>query len=172
MFCSVYSVVLCVVCVCELDYCHQLSTQLQLIIIYHIISYHIISYHIISYHIISYHIISYHIISYHIISYHIISYHVISYHTSYIIHLIVSYQFSEWRVIICLYCVKWSLFVREMALCLALCLTLCLVLRLALHLALWLALTSTCSFTCIKFVLQSVNGLKPCFGRGGLVKAR
>jgi hypothetical protein len=62
------------VCICVLNNCHRVATQLQLNISYHIVSYHII-YHIISYHIISYHIISYHIISYHI-SYHIISYHI------------------------------------------------------------------------------------------------
>jgi len=76
--CSMYfCVVLCIVCfvsfsvffvcMCVLNSCHRVATQLQLNISYHI-SYHIISYHIISYHIISYHIISYHIISYHIIS--------------------------------------------------------------------------------------------------------
>ena len=52
------------VCICVLNYCHRVATQLQLNIP---ISYHIIAYHIISYHIISYHII-YHII--YIISYH------------------------------------------------------------------------------------------------------
>jgi len=83
--CSMYFyVVLCIVClvtfsvlfvcICVLNYCNWLATQLQLNISYHTIYYTI--YHIISYHIISYHIISYHIISYHIISYHIISYHI------------------------------------------------------------------------------------------------
>ena len=54
--CSIYfCVVLCIVCfvsssvlfvcICVLNYCHQVATQLQLNISYHI-SYHIISYHI------------------------------------------------------------------------------------------------------------------------------
>jgi hypothetical protein len=71
------------VCICVLNYCHRVATQLQL---YHIISYHI-SYHII-YHII-YRIISYRISSY-IISY--ISYHIIPYHISY---CIISYQVPQ-----------------------------------------------------------------------------
>jgi len=88
------------VCICVLNYCHRVATQLQLNLSYHIsyiISYHIISssssYHIISY-IISYHIISYHIISYHIILYHI-SYHIISYHISY--HIISMHFLSTSR---------------------------------------------------------------------------
>ena len=55
--CSMYfCVVLCIVCfvtfsvlfvcICVLNYCHRVATQLQLNISYHIISYHIISYHI------------------------------------------------------------------------------------------------------------------------------
>ena len=76
------------VCIWVLNYCHRVTTQLQLniyiisyiiyIIIYHII-YHII--YIISY--IIYHM-SYHIISYisYIYIYHM-SYHIISYHISY-----------------------------------------------------------------------------------------
>ena len=45
------------VCNCVLYYCHRVSTQLQLNILYHIsYVYHIISYHIISYHI-SYHLL-------------------------------------------------------------------------------------------------------------------
>jgi len=68
ILCSVSFSVL-FVCICVLNSCHRVATQLQLNLSYHIISYHIISYHIISYHIISYRII-YHIISYHIISYH------------------------------------------------------------------------------------------------------
>ena len=58
-----FSVLFMCTCICVLNYCHRVATQLQLNI-YHIISYHI-SYHII-YHIISY-IISYQIIQYHII---------------------------------------------------------------------------------------------------------
>jgi len=108
-------------CLCVNVYCHLVTTQLQLINIYHIsypfiyhISYHI-SYHIISYHIISYHIISY-IISYHIISYHIscivsyriyriVSYRIISHHITYIIsyhiiyHIIISYCILSYRII-------------------------------------------------------------------------
>jgi hypothetical protein len=53
------------VCMCVLNYCHRVATQLQLNISYHI-SHHITSY-IIPYHTISYHFISYHI-SYHTIS--------------------------------------------------------------------------------------------------------
>jgi hypothetical protein len=65
--CSMYfCVVLCIVCfvsfsvlfvcICVLNYCHRVATQLQLSISYHTTN-HTISYHIISYHIISYHII-------------------------------------------------------------------------------------------------------------------
>jgi hypothetical protein len=72
------------VCICVLNYCHRVATQLQLNISY-IVSYiisHIVSYLIVWYHII-YHIIyniSYitYIISYRIISYHIL-YHIIPY---------------------------------------------------------------------------------------------
>jgi hypothetical protein len=59
----VICVVLCIICLCVNVYCHRVTTQLQLINIYHIIPYHI-SYRIVS-HIISYHII-YNIISYHL----------------------------------------------------------------------------------------------------------
>ena len=53
----IFCVVICIfvlfyvlfVCICALNYCHRVATQLQLNISYHIISYHIISYHIISY---------------------------------------------------------------------------------------------------------------------------
>jgi hypothetical protein len=72
MYCFMSIVLLCVLCV-NVYYCHRVSTQLQLNILYYTTSYHIISYHII-YHI-SYHIIAYHII-YHVI-YHIISYHML-----------------------------------------------------------------------------------------------
>ena len=75
MYCS--SVVLCIVyvCICVLNYCHRVATQLQLNISYHI-SYRIISY-IISYYIISY--IIYHIASY-IVSYIISRPHLITEH--------------------------------------------------------------------------------------------
>jgi hypothetical protein len=63
--CSMYFCVLCIVCfvtfrvlfvcICVLNECHRVATQLQLNISYRI-SYHIIAYHIISY-IISYHIL-------------------------------------------------------------------------------------------------------------------
>jgi hypothetical protein len=98
-----FCVVICIVCfvtysvsflcICVLNYCHRVATQLQLNISYHIILY-IISYHI-SYHITSYHIyhIIYHIISYHIISYHIISYHIISYHVIYTSLFILSHVY-------------------------------------------------------------------------------
>jgi hypothetical protein len=101
MYCLCCSVYFCVVlyivfvtfpvlfvCICVLNNCYRVATQLQLNISYRIVSYHII-YHIVSYRIISYHIISYHIIyiisyhhimSYHITSYHIISHHITSYH--------------------------------------------------------------------------------------------
>jgi hypothetical protein len=104
------------VCICVLNYCHRVATQLQLNISYHIIShyhiiYHITSYHITSYYIIyiSYHIIyiilyitSYHIVSYiisyityNIASYHIISYHITSYHIIYhIIYYIISHNMA------------------------------------------------------------------------------
>jgi len=85
------------VCICVLNNCHQVTTQLQLNISYHIISYHIISYHIISYHIISYHIVSYRIVSYRIVSYHIISYHIISHHIT--SHHIISYHIISYHII-------------------------------------------------------------------------
>jgi hypothetical protein len=36
------------VCICVLNYCHRVATQLQLNISYHIASYHIVSYHTVS----------------------------------------------------------------------------------------------------------------------------
>jgi hypothetical protein len=75
LFCD-YSVLF--VCICVLNYCHRVATQLQLNTSYHI-SFHITSYHNISHHI-SHCIISCHITSYisHHITSHYIIYHIIS----------------------------------------------------------------------------------------------
>jgi hypothetical protein len=92
-----------VYCLCVNVYCHRVTTQLQLINIYHIIyhiSYHTISYHSVPYHIISYHIISY-IISYHTVPYYIITSYHISYHfmSCHISCRILSYRIISYHII-------------------------------------------------------------------------